>query len=437
MTTTPETPEASGIQEEPVEFDIASMDLNASLAAYLAEPADQRGLIPLSRLSTSARNILIKVLHRAQGEVAHPDDEFSVEALEEITVQHLKDARNVGSTKANHFLSELNSVITEMNTSSDPIPEEVVIPVPCKKDPIEVIDSSESILNFEYIDLDLEKVLFAQKQLGERAQEILRSKVELDDATKRRLKSEKNDGRQADSLLWESTQALVIHWAKYYSGRGRSFGDLIYQGKLGLLLALKRFDPESPHSFSLYATWWIRQAMFGMLEENADTSSVEVSESSEAENTNLVGTFVLQIESLLNFASRREINVFALRMGLIDGSPKTLDAIGQIYGTTRERIRQIESKSVSKIRYYLKEAPCPSCGETITATSHEAILKRIPAAIELVELISQCNNVSEYIEKLVFEDSDLHISPQGLRFFFRVIGQEELAQKIDSAISTW
>jgi RNA polymerase sigma factor (sigma-70 family) len=413
------------------------MDLNASLAAYLAEPADQRGLIPLSRLSTSARNILIKVLHRAQGEVAHPDDEFSVEALEEITVQHLKDARNVGSTKANHFLSELNSAITEMNTSSDPIPEEVVIPVPCKKDPIEVIESSESILDFEYFTLELEKVLFNQKQLGERSQEILRSKVELDDATKRRLKLERKIGKDSDNLLWASMQPLVIHWAKNYSGRGISFSELIYQGKLGLLVALKRFDPESPHSFSPYATWWIRQAMFGMLEENADTGSVEVSEISKDEDTNLVGTFILQIESLLNFASSREINVFALRMGLIDGSPKTLDAIGQIYGTTRERIRQIESKSVSKIRYYLKEAPCPSCGETITATSHEKIFKRIPAALELAELISQCNNDSEYIEKLVFEDSDLHISPQGLRFFFRVIGQEELAQKIDSAISTW
>jgi RNA polymerase sigma factor (sigma-70 family) len=324
-----------------------------------------------------------------------------------------------------------------MNTSSDPIPEEVVIPVPCKKDPIEVIESSESILDFEYFTLELEKVLFNQKQLGERSQEILRSKVELDDAIKRRLKLERKIGKDSDNLLWASMQPLVIHWAKNYSGRGISFSELIYQGKLGLLVALKRFDPESPHSFSPYATWWIRQAMFGMLEENADTGSVEVSETSKDENTNLVGTFILQIESLLNFASSREINVFALRMGLIDGSPKSLDNLAKIYGTTRERVRQIESKTVSKIRYYLKEAPCPSCGETITATSHEKILKRIPAALELAELISQCKNESEYIEKLVSEDSDLHLSPHSLRFFFRVIGQEELAHKIESTISSW
>jgi RNA polymerase sigma factor (sigma-70 family) len=427
MKNIPETPEASGTQEESVEFDMAKMDLNASLAAYLAEPGDQKGLIPLSRLSTSARNILLKVLHRAQGEVTHPDDEFRLEALEEITVQHLKDARNVGSTKAIKFLGELNSLITEMNTP----------PAPCKKDPIEIIESAESILNFEYINLDLEKVLFNQKRAGERSQEILRSKEELDDATKRRLKSERNDGRQAESLLWESTQALVIHWAKYYSGRGIPFAELIYQGKLGLSLALRKFDPESPHRFSPYATWWIRQAMFGIIEENVYTGSVEVSESSEAENTNLVGSLILQIESLLNFASSREINFFALRIGLIDGSPKTLDQIAQIYGESRERIRQIESKFVSKIRFYLKESPCPSCGETITTSSHEKILNRIPAAVELAELILQCGNYSEYIEKLVFEDSDLHMSPEGLRYLFRVISQEELEEKIASTISSW
>ena len=424
-----EKPEASGTQEKSVEFDMAQMDLNASLASYLAEPGDQKALIPLSRLSTSARNVLLKVLHRAQGEVTHPDDEFRLEALEEITVQHLKDARNVGSTKANEFLGELNSIITEMNTP----------PAPCKKDPIEIIESAESILNFKYINLDLEKVLFNHKRAGERSQEILRSKEEIDDATKRRLKSEKIIGRQANSLLWESMQALVIHYAKYYSGKGIPFSDLIYQGKLGLLMALRKFDPESPHSFSLYATWWIRQAMQVMFEENVDTSSLETSGLSEDnnKNTNLFGTLISQIVSLLNFASNREINIFALRIGLIDGAPKALDDIAQIYGESRERIRQIESKFLSRIRYYLKESPCPSCGETITASSHEEILKRIPAAVELTELISQCGNYSEYIEKLVFEDSDLHMSPESLRYLFRVISQEELAQKIDSTLSSW
>ena len=430
MITTSAIPETSGTQEESVEFDITSMDLSTSLAAHLAEPSDQKAFIPLSRLSTSARNILLKVLYRAQGEVTHPDDEFRLEALEEITVQHLKDARNVGSRRANDFLRELNSIITEM--SMPPVP-----PVPCKKDRVEVIEFSESILNFEYISLDFEKVLFNQKRLGECSREILRSKVELDDATKRQLKREKSIGVESDRLLWASKQSLVINWAKYYSGKGISFSELVKQGKLGLSVALRKFDHESPHSFSTYATWWIRQAMQIMLEEKADTGFVEALETCKAENTNLIGTLMLQIESHLNFLSSREINVFALRIGLFDGTPKSLDELALLYGTTPERIRQIESKSVSKIRYYFKETPCPSCGEIITARSHEEILKTIPAAVELAELISQCNNLSDYIEKLAFEDSDFYISPECLRYIFKVLSQEELAQKIDSTISTW
>ena len=48
---------------------------------------------------------------------------------------------------------------------------------------------------------------------------------------------------------------------------------------------------------------------------------------------------------------RREAGVVRLRFGLTDGMPRTLDEIGQVYGVTRERIRQIESKTMSKLRH--------------------------------------------------------------------------------------
>ena len=49
--------------------------------------------------------------------------------------------------------------------------------------------------------------------------------------------------------------------------------------------------------------------------------------------------------------SEREAGVVRLRFGLTDGQPRTLDEIGQVYGVTRERIRQIESKTMSKLRH--------------------------------------------------------------------------------------
>ena len=58
-----------------------------------------------------------------------------------------------------------------------------------------------------------------------------------------------------------------------------------------------------------------------------------------------------QLESVLDTLSDREAGVVRMRFGLTDGQPKTLDEIGKVYGVTRERIRQIESKTMSKLRH--------------------------------------------------------------------------------------
>nr|WP_189256293.1 RNA polymerase sigma factor [Lentzea flava] len=58
-----------------------------------------------------------------------------------------------------------------------------------------------------------------------------------------------------------------------------------------------------------------------------------------------------QLQSVLATLSEREAGVVRLRFGLTDGQPRTLDEIGQVYGVTRERIRQIESKTMSKLRH--------------------------------------------------------------------------------------
>jgi RNA polymerase primary sigma factor len=58
-----------------------------------------------------------------------------------------------------------------------------------------------------------------------------------------------------------------------------------------------------------------------------------------------------QLEGVLDTLSDRESGVVRMRFGLTDGQPKTLDEIGKVYGVTRERIRQIESKTMSKLRH--------------------------------------------------------------------------------------
>ena len=58
-----------------------------------------------------------------------------------------------------------------------------------------------------------------------------------------------------------------------------------------------------------------------------------------------------QLHAVLDTLSERESGVVSMRFGLTEGQPKTLDEIGKVYGVTRERIRQIESKTMSKLRH--------------------------------------------------------------------------------------
>jgi RNA polymerase primary sigma factor len=58
-----------------------------------------------------------------------------------------------------------------------------------------------------------------------------------------------------------------------------------------------------------------------------------------------------QLEEVLDDLNTREKRVIQLRFGLLDGQPRTLEEVGRVFGVTRERIRQIESKTLSKLRH--------------------------------------------------------------------------------------
>ena len=90
------------------------------------------------------------------------------------------------------------------------------------------------------------------------------------------------------------------------------------------------------------------------LGEEGDSEFGDLIEDSEAiVPADAVGFTLLQEElhKVMDTLSEREAGVVAMRFGLTDGQPKTLDEIGKVYGVTRERIRQIESKTMSKLRH--------------------------------------------------------------------------------------
>ena len=81
---------------------------------------------------------------------------------------------------------------------------------------------------------------------------------------------------EARKKLTEANMRLVISIAKPFKNRGLEFIDLIQEGNLGLMNAIKKFDPNKGFRFSTYATWWIRQAIQRAVYDKAQTIRIPV-----------------------------------------------------------------------------------------------------------------------------------------------------------------
>lgn len=277
-----------------------------------------------------------------------------------------------------------------------------------------------------------EEVELAKRiQQGRKASTAL-SQDDRSDWEIKELQKRIEDGQAAREHLIGANHRLVISVAKkYYRGRGVEFMDLIQEGQIGLMRAIKKFEYQRGYKFSTYATWWIRQSVTRALKDQERTIRIpvhageiisklhkthhiltqkldrqptpdEVAEeferqygkkmsSKKAQHLLKISQKPLSLEAplfknkefsledaiededapnpkqhtetrnlqedvrkLVSHLSEREARIISLRYGLIGEKDHTLEEIGEKFGITRERVRQIEAQAFRKLRYHAR-----------------------------------------------------------------------------------
>ncbi|MBO4668252.1 MAG: RNA polymerase sigma factor RpoD [Bacilli bacterium] len=84
------------------------------------------------------------------------------------------------------------------------------------------------------------------------------------------------EGQEATNILIESNLRLVVHVAKKFMYHGMQLQDLIQEGNIGLMKAVKKFDYTRGYKFSTYATWWIKQSITRAIADQARTIRIPV-----------------------------------------------------------------------------------------------------------------------------------------------------------------
>ena len=245
-----------------------------------------------------------------------------------------------------------------------------------------------------------------QEEIQHYLKDIRKIKVMTPDREKElavKMKSEDTPIREREKIeseLLVGNLRFVITVAKQYQNQGLDLSDLIAEGNLGLMKAIKHFDWHKDLRFISYAVWWVKQSIIQSLNDNSRTirlpdnvvqdlhkakkeieitgkelelkftslpSMIDLDMTINEEGDTLVDMIANpdalapdagfntkdilkdKLLSLLNVLDDREKVIIEDYFGL-SGTPRTLEDIGGDFGLTKERVRQIKERALRRLR---------------------------------------------------------------------------------------
>jgi RNA polymerase primary sigma factor len=235
---------------------------------------------PLERTAEEAGALeRLLALGRQQGYITY-DDLMEAIPEAELNLEQLEDALSV--------LIEQGIEISDVE-GPEPVVEQVmekeaVVIEPIREDAdLTAIDIDDSISLYlkeigriPLLTAEQEVELSKRMENGRTARRRLNKDGQLDIDERQDLKVVIRDGKAAQEHLVKANSRLVVSVAKKYVGRGVPFLDLIQEGNIGLIRAVKKFDYRRGYKFSTYATWWIRQAVTRAIADQGRTIRVPV-----------------------------------------------------------------------------------------------------------------------------------------------------------------
>ncbi len=244
-------------QPEDLEFR-TDVEPNNNMAARSAEAAEQ-----------------LLNLGRDQGYVTYddvlavfPEAESNIEQLDDIFASLFEQGIEVGAFR-------------EEEEPEEPVEEEALEVEQLDLD-LDLVDIDDSISLYlkeigrvPLLTAEEEVALARRMERGKEARQKLTQGVD-DPVERERLLNAVKDGQAAQEHLIKANSRLVVSVAKKYVGRGVPFLDLIQEGNIGLIRAVKKFDYRRGYKFSTYATWWIRQAVTRAIADQGRTIRVPV-----------------------------------------------------------------------------------------------------------------------------------------------------------------